>query len=108
MALATKRDNAATYPKYVLLIRSGTRSAADFEVDIGFRPVKVLVTNLTNQVSAQWDHISGNAKQLLTVAAGTRTYEDAGIDVTGRELAVDVSVQNLETQDSVVMIEAWR
>lgn len=107
MALVTKRDNATTYPKYVLVIRSGTRTAADFEVDIGFRPVKVLVTNLTDRVSAQWDHVSGNAKQLVTVANGDRTYEDGGLAVTGRDLAVDVSVKDLETDDDVVMIEAW-
>lgn len=107
MTLATSRENAATYPKHTLVIRSGTRAAADFEVDIGFRPTKVLVTNLTNQVSAQWDHVSGNAKQLVTAATGDRTYEDGGIAVTAREVAVDVSVKNLETQDSVVLIEAW-
>lgn len=107
MALVTSRENAATYPKHTLVIRSGTRTAADFDVDIGFRPTKVLITNLTNQVSAQWDHVSGNAKQLVTAITGDRTYEDSGMDVVGRELAVDVSVKHLETNDSVVLIEAW-
>jgi hypothetical protein len=107
MALSTKRENAATYPKYVMVVRSGARTAADFKVEVGFRPIKVLVTNLTDRVSAQWDLISGNAKQLLTIADGTRTYEAAGVAVTAREIAVTVATKGLETDDDVVMVEVW-
>jgi hypothetical protein len=107
MALVTTRENAATYPKYTMVIRSGTRTAADFEVDIGFRPIKVVVTNLTDKISAQWDHVSGNAKQLVTTDQGVRSYEAGGLAVTGRELAVDISTKGLETDDDVVLIEAW-
>ena len=107
MALVTTRENAATYPKYVMVVRSGTRTAADFEIELGFRPIKVLVTNLTDKISAQWDVISGNAKQLVTIADGTRTYEDGGVAVTAREIAVTIATVGLETTNGVTMIEAW-
>lgn len=94
--------------------RTGTRTAADFTIALGFTPTRIRVVNLTDrieadhQVAAELDAAS-NAKSLLTIAAGTRTYVAAGIALTsdGKGFTVDVSVASLETDDDDVLWEAW-
>jgi len=94
--------------------RTGTRTAADFSIDLGFTPTHIRVVNLTSRAEAL--HIidsnldgGSNAKSLLTIAAGTRTYVAAGIslDADKRGFTVDVSVASLETDNSDVYWEAW-
>lgn len=95
-------------------IRTGTRTAADFTIDLGFTPSHIRVINLTDRIEAL--HVVNpaldggtNVKSLLTVAAGTRTYAAAGISLTTSKLGftVDVSVASLETDDDDVYWEAW-
>lgn len=107
MALETTRNDADSHGRYSMILRSGTRTAADFTVDLGFDPRKVVVTNLTDRVRATWFSAVGDDTQLLEVAAGTMTYEDAGISCSKRQVTVDVSVASLETDDDDVLIEAW-
>lgn len=107
MALTTSRFIAENPTRYVKVVRSGSRTAADFTVDLGFNPQIVQVTNLTDRITAQWDNVSGNSLQLLTVAAGTRTYASAGLAVANRVLTVTVATAGLETDNDVVLIEAW-
>ena len=94
--------------------RTGVRTAADFTIQLGFQPTHVRVTNLTDQTEAL--HIvepnldgGSNAKSLLTVAAGTRTYAAAGISVDQEKMqfTVDASVASLETDNDDVLWEAW-
>ena len=95
-------------------IRTGTRTAADFSIDLGFTPTHICVRNLTDRVEgfmildAALDGGS-NAKGVKTVAAGTKTYADVGItlDADARGFTVDVSVAGLETDDDDVYWEAW-
>lgn len=99
--------------------RTGTRTAADFTIVLGFAPKKIRVINLTDRVEAEYwvdsglDSVSGNVKCLKTVAAGTRTYEDCGLTVlttegaSGRQFTVDVSDADLETDDDDVVWEAY-
>jgi len=102
-------------PRVQMGSRTGTRTAADFTITLGFAPKYVRVVNLTDRVEAEYwvdsnlDSASSNVKGLKTVAAGTRTYEDIGITVlptegaSGRQFTVDVSDANLETDDDDVV-----
>jgi hypothetical protein len=109
--------------RYAYGIRTGVRTAADFTITLGFRPIKIRVVNLTDKIEATHyvdpSPVTGsttygldagaNAKSLLTVANGTRTYEAAGISLTsdGLGFVVDVSVKTLETDDDDCFFEAW-
>lgn len=109
--------------RYAYGIRTGVRTAADFTITLGFRPIKIRVVNLTDKIEATHyvdpSPVTGtttygldagaNAKSLLTVANGTRTYEAAGISLTsdGLGFTVDVSVKTLETDDDDTLWEAW-
>lgn len=91
--------------------RTGTRTAADFTITLGFAPKYIRVINLTDRIEAEYfvdsnlDATSGNVYALKTVANGTRTYEDCGVTVTssegasGRQFQVDVSDATLETDN---------
>ena len=114
MALVeTKVDAIQEGVRYSWGTRTGTRSAADFTVTLGFMPKKIRVVNLTDRIEAT--HVvdanlgTANAESLVTVAAGTRTYAAAGISVTddGLGFAVDVSVAPLETDNDDTLWEAW-
>lgn len=109
--------------RYAYGIRTGVRTAADFTITLGFAPTKIRVVNLTDRIEATHYVDPGaatgtttygldagaNAKSLVTVAAGTRTYEAAGISLTsdGVGFTVDVSVKTLETDNDDTLWEAW-
>lgn len=109
--------------RYAYGIRTGVRTAADFTINLGFRPIKIRVVNLTDKIEATHYVDPGaatdsttygldagsNAKSLLTIANGTRTYEAAGISLTsdGMGFTVDVSVKTLETDDDDLLWESW-
>lgn len=108
MALTVTKAIADSHMRHSTFLRSGTRTAADFTVDLGFTPARVTVTNLTDRISATWFAVVGDDKQLVQVAAGTVTYEDGGLVVENdRVLAVTVATVGLETDDDDVLIEAW-
>lgn len=95
-------------------IRTGSRTAADFSIDLGFKPIVVKVCNLTDRIEGCMifdDALDGgsNAKGLLTVAAGTVTYADVGItlDAGERSFSVVVATVGLETDNDDVYWEAW-
>lgn len=109
--------------RYAYGIRTGVRTAADFTIMLGFRPSKIRVVNLTDRVEATHyvdpAPVTGtttygldagaNAKSLLTVAAGTRTYAAAGIALTsdGLGFTVTVATAGLETDNDDTFFEAW-
>jgi len=109
--------------KYAYGIRTGVRTAADFTITLGFRPIKIRVANLTDKIEATHYvdptkatgtttyglDAGANAKSLLTVANGTRTYEAAGIALTsdGMGFTVTVATKTLETDDDDTIWEAW-
>ena len=109
--------------KYAYGIRTGVRTAANFTINLGFRPKKIRVVNLTDRIEATHyvdpAPVTGsttygldagaNAKSLLTVAAGTRTYAAAGIALTtdGMGFTVTVATKTLETDDDDTLWEAW-
>jgi hypothetical protein len=95
--------------------RTGTRTAEDFTITLGFQPTHIRVVNLTTR--AEGLHIvdpaldgGANVKGILTVAAGTRTYAATGIAPTadGLGFTVTVATASLETNDSDVYWEAWQ
>lgn len=118
-----KFDPIQEAPKYAYGIRTGVRTAADFTITLGFKPIKVRVVNLTDRIEATHyvdpAPVTGtttygldagaNAKSLVTVANGTRTYAAAGISIgtDGMSFTVDVSVATLETDDDDTLWEAW-
>lgn len=109
--------------RYAYGIRTGVRTAANFTINLGFRPTKIRVVNLTDRIEATHyvdpSPVTGtdtygldagaNAKSLVTVAAGTRTYEAAGIALTtdGMGFVVTVATKTLETDNDDTLWEAW-
>jgi hypothetical protein len=109
--------------RYAYGIRTGVRTAADFTINLGFKPSKIRVVNLTDRIEATHyvdpAPVTGtttygldagaNAKSLLTVANGTRTYEAAGIALTSDKMGftVTVATKTLETDDDDCLWEAW-
>ena len=93
--------------------RTGTRTEADFSIDLGFTPICIKVINLTDRienvqiVDATLDGGS-NAKGIRTIATGVTTYVATGVtlDVDERGFTVDISVA-LITDDDDVYWEAW-
>lgn len=109
--------------RYSYGIRTGVRTAADFTITLGFKPTKIRVVNLTDRIEATHYVDPGaatgtttygldagaNAKSLVTVANGTRTYAAAGIALTsdGLGFTVTVATATLETDDDDTLWEAW-
>lgn len=106
---------------YVCFTGTGTYTAADFIITaadgLGFTPSKVRVRNLTDRnETIAYNAAAFNAgtamavtdEGLKIVAAGTRTYADHGVGVTGeRELTIDVSAAGPITDDDDFVIECW-
>lgn len=109
---------------YVCFTGTGTYTAADFIIDasdgLGFTPFKVRVCNLTERdetvainaaafnASGTVDTMVATDEGLKTVAAGTRTYADHGVAITGlREITIDVSVAGPITDNDDFVIECW-
>ena len=109
--------------RYAYGIRTGARTAADFTITLGFKPQVIRVVNLTDRIEATHYVDPGaatgtttygldagaNAKSLLTVADGTRTYAAAGIALTsdGLGFTVTVATASLEVTDKDTLWEAW-
>mgnify|MGYP000869371767 FL=1 len=109
--------------RYAYGIRTGVRTAANFTINLGFVPTKIRVANLTDRIEATHYVDPGaatgtttygldagaNAKSLVTVAAGTRTYAAAGIALTSDKhgFTVTVATASLETDDDDVLWECW-
>jgi hypothetical protein len=114
MALVEKKvDPIIEGRRFAWGTRTGTRTAADFTVTLGFQPTHIRVVNLTSRAEALYivePNLDGgsNGKGVLTVAAGTRTYADVGISLTsdGLGFAVDVSVATLESDNCDLYWEA--
>lgn len=114
MALASAQTNyAADAGQYSAGSRTGTRTAANFSIDLGFKPKKIRVINLTDRIDATLflDAALGtlNVEGLLQVAAGTTTYADVGITegTDYKSFDVVVATVGLETDDDDVFWEAW-
>jgi hypothetical protein len=88
--------------------RTGTRTEADFSIDLGFTPTCIKVINLTDRiqniqiVDATLD-AGSNVKGIRVVAAGTTTYVDTGVTLgaDGRSFDVDISVALVTDNDDV-------
>lgn len=119
-----KYDRIQEGQRYSYGIRSGARTAANFTIMLGFNPSKIRVVNLTDKVEATLYldpkaygdgtdtfglDASANAKGLLTIANGTRTYVATGIALTSDKLGFTVTVGtvDLETDDDDVLWEVW-
>lgn len=116
MALVSNKvDPIIEGRRYAWGTRTGTRTAANFAVELGFQPTHIRVVNLTDRVEALHrvdPNLDGgsNGKSLVTVAAGTRTYAAAGIalSASGLGFSVTVATAGLETDDDDVYWEAWQ
>lgn len=109
--------------RYAYGIRTGVRTAANFTITLGFKPSKIRVVNLTDRIEATHyvdpAPVTGsttygldagaNAKSLVTIANGTRSYEAAGIALTSDKMGftVTVATKTLETDDDDTLWEAW-
>ena len=118
-----KFDPIQEAPKYSYGIRTGVRTAGNFTITLGFKPIKIRVVNLEDKIEAVHyvdpAPVTGsttygldagaNAKSLVTVANGTRTYAAAGIALTsdGLGFTVTVATASLETSNDDCLWEAW-
>jgi hypothetical protein len=109
--------------KYSYGIRTGVRTAANFTINLGFRPTKIRVVNLEDKIEATHYvdptksvgtdtyglDLGVNVKSLLTIANGTRTYEAAGIALTsdGLGFTVTIATKGLESDNDDCFWEAW-
>jgi hypothetical protein len=114
MTLATAKSNfPADGGQFATGSRTGARTAGDFSVVLGFTPKKIRVVNLSDRIEAVLyvDAALGtaNVEGLLSVAAGTMTYEAVGITVGADNKSFDVVVATvgLETDNDDVIWEAW-
>lgn len=98
--------------------RTGTRTAADFSLDLGFKPRKVKFINLTDLAVFEMyfdSNLDGgsNAKgvKIVDTGAGTTdiTYADIGVTLGADNRSVDVVVATggIETDNDDVIWEAW-
>ena len=108
----SKHVNLSESRRYASGSLTGAEAAADFTIDVGFEPTFIRVINLTDRIGAE--HIvdpaldgASNAKSLLTVATGTRTYAAAGISVSNRSFTVDISIATLGATAKDVFWEAY-
>jgi len=117
MALVTNTFlGQAGPPRIAMGSRTGTRTAADFTITVGFMPRYIRVVNLTDRIQAEYfldDALDGgnNVKALVQVAAGTVTYEDGGVVISStegadrRKVSVTIATVGLESDnDDVVWI----
>lgn len=112
MALVSSQDNQTDgLVRVARGTRTGTRTAANFTITLGFDPKYVKVINLTDRIQAELFVNSAlgtsNAEELLRVADGTTTYASAGIAVSNNTFTVTVATAGLETDDDDVYWEAW-
>ena len=118
-----KFDPIQEATQYSYGIRTGVRTAADFTINLGFKPIAIHVVNLTDRIEAMHYvdpspvvgtdtyglNAGANVYSLKTIADGTRSYEDCGITLTsdGLGFTVDISDATLETDDDDCFWEAW-
>jgi hypothetical protein len=119
-----KFDPIQEATKYSYGIRTGVRTAADFTITLGFKPIAIHVVNLTDRIEATHYvdpspvptgtdtyglDVGANAKSLLIIDDGTHTYEAAGIALTsdGLGFTVTVATKSLEVNDKDTFWEAW-
>lgn len=119
MALASVQDNYADGAMhYAYGSRTGTRTAADFSLDLGFKPRKIRFINATDLAVFEMyfdSNLDGgsNAKgvKIVDTGAGTTdiTYADIGVTLGADERSVDVVVATggIETDNDDVLWEAW-
>jgi hypothetical protein len=87
---------------------SGTHTAADYTLTLGFVPKYFKVVNVTDRVTQEWWYGFTAAQFMETAADGTRTLEtDSAITVNSDgTVDLDVSTGNY-TDDDLVVWEAW-
>lgn len=113
MALAANQQNQLSAVQCCRGSRTGTRTEpATFDITLPFNPKRFRIVNLTDKIEAEWYDESlvptaGNTAQLLTVAAGTRTFVATGISVANNVVTITIATATLSANDKVVFWEAW-
>jgi hypothetical protein len=110
MTLAATQQNATQVCRGS---RTGTRTEpATFDITLPFNPKRFRFLNATDRIEAEWfDETlvpgAGNTAQLLTVAAGTRTFADAGISVANNVVTITKATATLSADNKACFWEAW-
>ncbi len=93
--------------------RTGTRTEADFNILLGFRPTYIKVINLTERLQHELFLDSNldagaNLDGIYTAATGTRTYVASAISLGDdeRSFDVDISVNSIVTDNDDIYWEA--
>jgi hypothetical protein len=113
MALAATQQNQLAAVQCARGSRTGPRTEpATFDITLPFNPKVFRFVNLTDRIEATWfdEQLvpgAGNTAQLLTVAAGTRTFADAGISVANNVATVTKATATLSADNKACFWEAW-
>lgn len=112
MTLAATQQNQLAAVQCCRGSRTGSRTEADFTITLPFNPKYFKISNATDKITAEWfDETlvpgAGNTAQLLTVAAGTRTFEATGVSIANNVVSVTVATKGLATDNDVTVWEAW-
>lgn len=91
MAQTRTQNNGETVTKYASGFISGTYTAADITLTLGFTPRKFKITNLTDRLTHEWFEGMNQGDYLETVAAGTRTLETDDSIVVSSEISGNTS-----------------
>lgn len=78
MAQTRKQFDSPGVPRATHGYLSGTYTAADTIVSIGFNPGYIKVVNATTRLMLEWHEGLAASNYIKTVAAGTRTLETDG------------------------------
>lgn len=108
MAVVSAQANSDGVRHHASGSETGTYTAADYTITLGFVPKYVKVVNVTDRITQEWWYGMTAGNFLETAADGTRTLEtDSGILVNSDgTVTVDVSTGNQTDNDTVVW-EAW-
>lgn len=106
MSFATTQSNNAGVSNVAVGRGSGTYTAADFVITLGFKPRYFVIENVTDRVKCEWYEGMASGDYIKTVAAGTRTLEtsDGVIVNTDGTVSIDVSVDGIQTDNDQI---AW-
>lgn len=108
MAQTATQENASGIRHRASGSFTGTHTAADFSITLGFVPKYFKMVNVTDRFTAEWWNGMTSSNYLKTVAAGTRTLATDSAIVINSDGTVSVDVSTgIYTDDDTVVWEAW-
>jgi len=109
MAVVSATNYSSGVVNFASGSETGTYTAADFTVTVGFVPKHFKITNVTDRITQEWHSGMNQGDFIETIAAGDRTLETDDqiiVHATDGTVAIDVS-GGIQTDNDTVVWEAW-